>query len=161
MENSLSLLFYIKKSKADSSGQANIYLRITVNGKRAELSIRRKIHVDHWNVEISQSRGNSTASQEINRLMTNIKSKIYLIEQELLNNGKSVTAIALRNAYLGKNENNRMVLDIFKEHNDNVEKLIGKDFASGTAERYKTAKKHIGDYIQSSYHVQMGMLESC
>lgn len=154
MKNTLSLLFYIKKSKADSSGNANIYLRITVDGKRAELSIRRKIHVDYWNAETSQCRGNSTASQEINRLMTNIRSKIYLIEQELLNNGKSVTAIALRNAFLGRDENNRMILDIFKEHNDNVEKLIGKDFASGTSERYKTAKKHISEYIQSSYHVK-------
>ncbi|WP_149275610.1 site-specific integrase [Pareuzebyella sediminis] len=154
MGNTLSLLFYIKKSKADSLGRANIYLRITVNGKRAELSIHRKIKVDLWNTEISQSRGKSSASQEINRLMTNIKSKIYSIEQGLLNSGKNVTAISLRNDYLGKNDKNRMVLDIFQEHNDNVEKLIGRDFASGTAERYKTAKKHVGDYINSSYHVK-------
>ena len=154
MENSLSLLFYIKKSKADSSGNANIYLRITVNGKRAELSIRRKVHIDNWNAENSQSRGNSAVSLEINRLMANIKSQIYLIEQKLLNNGKSVTAITLRNAFLGKDENNRMVLDIFKEHNDKVDKLVGKDFAAGTAERYKTAKKHINDYILKEYKVK-------
>ena len=154
MGNTLSLLFYIKKSKADSLGRANIYLRITVNGKRAELSIHRKINVDLWNTEISQSRGKSIASQEINRLMTNIKSKIYSIEQGLLNNGKNVTAISLRDTYLGKNEKNRMVLDIFQEHNDNVEKLVGRDFALGTAERYKTAKKHVGDYIQCSYQVK-------
>src|SRR5690606_26341759 len=153
MGNSLSLLFYIKKSKADSSGHTNIYLRITVDGHRAELSIRRKVPIEYWNAETSQARGNSAASQEVNRLMTSIRSKIYSIEQEHLNKGKNITAIGLRDAFLGKNEINRMVLEIFKEHNDKVEQLIGKDFAPGTAERYKTAKKHIGDYIQSNYHV--------
>lgn len=34
-----------------------------------------------------------------------------------------------------------MLLEIFQEHNDNVDRLIGKDFSPGTAERYKTAKK--------------------
>lgn len=154
MKNSLSLLFYIKKSKADSSGHANIYLRITVNGLRAELSIRRKVPIDHWNAETCQVRGNSAVSQEVNRLMTNIRSKIYSIEQEHMNTGKNSSAIALRDAFLGKNEINRMVLEIFQEHNDKVERLIGKDFAPGTAERYKTAKKHVGDYIQSNYHVK-------
>ncbi|MEM9001759.1 MAG: Arm DNA-binding domain-containing protein [Bacteroidota bacterium] len=33
----------MKKSKADREGRAMIYLRITVNGKRAELSTGRKI----------------------------------------------------------------------------------------------------------------------
>src|SRR5690606_36911921 len=126
MGNSLSLLFYIKKSKADSSGHANIYLRITVNGRRAELIIRRKVPIGHWNAETCQVRGNSAVSQAVNRLMTNIRCKIYSIEQEHLNNGKSITAISLRDAFLGKNEINRMVLEIFKEHNDRVEQLIGK-----------------------------------
>lgn len=154
MKNTLSLLFYIKKSKADNSGNANIYLRITVDGKRAELSIRRKVHVDYWNAETSQARGNSAVSQEINRLMTSIRSRIYSIEQEHLNTGNTITAIALRDTFLGKKENDKMVLEIFKEHNDKVEQLIGKDFAPGTAERYKTAKKHIDDYIQSAYKVK-------
>lgn len=34
-----------------------------------------------------------------------------------------------------------MLLEIFQEHNDQVENLIGKDFAYGTFERYRTAKK--------------------
>ncbi len=40
----VSLLFYLKKSKADSEGRAMIYLRITVDGKRAELSTGRKTY---------------------------------------------------------------------------------------------------------------------
>ncbi len=43
MKNSFSQLFYIKRCKTDSHQKTNIYLRITVNGKRSELSIQRKV----------------------------------------------------------------------------------------------------------------------
>ncbi len=46
MKNSISILFYIKRSKADASGRANIYRRITVDGRRSEMSIRRKVLIN-------------------------------------------------------------------------------------------------------------------
>ncbi|MFH4965451.1 site-specific integrase [Gaetbulibacter sp. M235] len=151
MINSFSLLFYIKKSKSDSLGRANIYLRITVDGKRAELSINRKIHVNNWNSHANLSRGNNYESQEINRHIATIKNKIYSIEQQLINKGKHITAQGLKNLYLGIDTSNKMLLEIFKDHNNKVNRLVGKDFAPGTAERYKTAKKHIEEYIRLDY----------
>ena len=153
MKKSLSLLFYIKKSKADDSGRANIYLRLTVDGKRAEFSINRKTPIDNWNTDANSVRGNSIEAHEINKHIATIKNKIYLIEQQLISQGKSITAQNLRKAYLDKGSNMKMLLEIFKEHNNKVDKLVGKDFSAGTAERYKTAKKHVGDYILKKYKV--------
>ena len=71
--------------------------------------------------------------------------------------GRPFTAQDLINSYLGKDKEkeneNKMLLEIFQEHNDKVNKLIGKDFAAGTAERYKTAKKHVQEYIQKEFKV--------
>src|SRR5690606_32246620 len=44
-----------------------------------------------------------------------------------------------------------MLLEIFQEHNDIVESLIGKDFAAGTAERYRTCIKHVAAFIKQKY----------
>ncbi|MCK0124538.1 site-specific integrase [Gelidibacter sp. F2691] len=151
MNNSFSLLFYVKKSKADTTGKANIYLRITLDGKRVELSIRRKILIENWIASSNMAKGNSQESQEINRYIVTIKNKIYLLEQHLINKGLKVSATGLRDAYLGKDTNDKMLLEIFQDHNDKVEKLVGKDFAAGTLERYKTAKKHIENYIIKEY----------
>lgn len=46
-----------------------------------------------------------------------------------------------------------MLVTIFEEHNQQVEKLIGKDFAAGTAERYRTAKMHVENYIKKEYNI--------
>ena len=57
MQRTFSLLFYIKRSKADSNGMANVYLRITVNGKRAELSIRRKVELKNGIIDLQEQSG--------------------------------------------------------------------------------------------------------
>lgn len=44
-----------------------------------------------------------------------------------------------------------MLLELFQEHNDQVDKLIGKDFSAGTAERNRTARSHLAEYIQFEY----------
>ncbi|TXG39596.1 site-specific integrase [Seonamhaeicola maritimus] len=151
MQNLFSLLFYIRRSKSDKNGFANIYLRITVNSKRAELSIRRKVHVEKWNSNAGKGKGYGQDIQELNHYIDIIKSKVYEIHRTLVNQNKEITASLLRDIYIGKDNNQKMLLKIFQDHNDQVNKLVGKDFAHGTAERYRTAKKHIEDYIKVEY----------
>jgi site-specific recombinase XerD len=151
VSHSLSILFYIKKSKTDEHGKANIYLRITLNGRRAECSVRRKVHFKHWNARTQVALGNSIQAQEINRELGRIKDKIYSIQQFYQREEKAYTAVDLRDAFLGKDKSMKMLLEIFQEHNDKVDSLIGKDFAAGTAERYRTCKKHVGDYLKHKY----------
>ena len=47
--NYFSILFFIKKSKLLKNGEAPICLRITINGQRAEIQIKRSVEVSHWN----------------------------------------------------------------------------------------------------------------
>lgn len=154
MNNTFSLLFYIKKSKADSAGRANIYLRITLDGQRAELSIRRKIPIAFWNSRTNMALGKSKESQEINRYINIIQNKIYSIEQQLISNDVLVSARTLRDVYLGKDSEKQLILEIFDDHNKKAQELIGRDFAKGTIERYKTARKHVADFITKEYKIK-------
>lgn len=151
MKNSFSLLFYIKKTKADSNGKTMIYMRITVNGRRAELSIKRKIDIKKWSSDAGRAKGHSEEAQKINQFIDIIYHNVYKIHQNFIENNISYTAIKIRDYYLGKNDNQKMTVKIFKDHNDQVEKLVGKDFAPGTAERYKTAKMHVENYIKKEF----------
>jgi len=148
---SLSLLFYIKKSKANSVGKSAIYLRITLEGRRSEFSIHRKIQIDAWNSRTQLAMGNSFEVQEINMHLGLLKNKVYTIQQNFERENKAYTASDLRNVLLGKDKAQKMLLEIFKEHNDKVNSLVGREFASGTAERYRTCKKHIAEYILFVY----------
>lgn len=153
MKNSFSLLFYVKRCKTDSNKKSNIYLRITVNGRRAELSIQRKVSLDKWSSASGRVKGYSSEAQEINQYIDIISNKINKIHQKFVEEDKPFTSKSILDTYLGKNENKKMLLKIFQDHNDQVEKLIGKDFAAGTALRYSTAKSHVEDFIKDEYKV--------
>lgn len=153
MQTTFSIIFYPRGNDVDKNGNAPIYLRITVNGKRSELSIKKKIPISKWNSEAGKVRGTRQEVRELNRYMDTIKNKVNRIYDQLLEKETFVSADIIKNIYSGKSKKHKMILVLFQEHNDKVESLIGKDFAPGTAERYKTAKKHVSDYILQEYKV--------
>ena len=154
MQSTFSLLFYIKRSKADSNGMANVYLRITVNGKRAELSIRRKVGIMKWNSKSARAIGYSQESQDLNRFMEVISNKIFKIHQRLVEESRLISSIEIRDIYQGKEGKQKMLLEIFENHNIQVENLIGIDFALNTLKRYKTTKAHLESYILKEYNLE-------
>ena len=153
MYNTFSILFFLQKNKVTKDGKAPIYLRITVNGKRSQISIQRKIEIKKWNKEAGKVIGNSIQVKELNHYIDSIRYKIYKIQQRLQDENMTFTALDIKNIYLGKDGNQKMLLEIFQDHNDKVERLIGKDFAAGTAERYRTAKMHVENYIKSEFKI--------
>ncbi len=153
MYNPLSILFYIKRTKVDKTSMSNIYFRVTIDGKRAEASIHRKVKLSVWNTSGGIVNGNSPEAYTLNRYIAQVRNDIYTHFQRLTEKGELITAGQLRDAYLGKGSNLMMVLKIFQDHNDQVDKLVGREFAAGTAERYRTARKHVGDYIKLEYKV--------
>ena len=154
MQNTFSFLFYPRGNDIDKKGKVPIYGRITVNGKRSEFSIKRKVILTKWDSDAGKIKGKTPDVLELNNYMISIQNKINKIHTQLTLNDILITAEKIKNIFIGKDSKQKMVLEIFQEHNDRVEQLIGKDFALGTAERYKTAKKHVEDYIQSNYHVK-------
>ncbi len=153
MKNSFSLLFYIKRSKIDSNGKSNVYSRITVNGRRSEFSIRRKTDINKWSSKAGKAKGFSIETKEFNHFINSIRLKIHEIYQRLVNEERSISSQIIRDIYLGKQENYKMLLKIFQDHNNQVDSLVGKDFAAGTAERYRTTRNHVAHYIKLEYNV--------
>jgi hypothetical protein len=80
-----------------------------------------------------------------------MRTEVYKHAEILKENDLPLTAATLRDAFLGKDQKYEMLLETFQEHNNQVESLIDKDFAAGTAERYRTAKSHLEKYIQNEY----------
>jgi hypothetical protein len=48
MKNRISTHFYVKETRKDRKGLAPIYLRITINGERAEVTTNKKVNPVLW-----------------------------------------------------------------------------------------------------------------
>jgi hypothetical protein len=49
VNNTFGVIFYLRKYKATNDGKTSIYARITVNGSRIDLSVKRSIEPGNWN----------------------------------------------------------------------------------------------------------------
>ncbi len=146
-----NVLFFPKKSRLSGNNRAIIYTRITYQGKRAEFSTSRQINSNQWSSSTGKVRGTSSEVQSINRALESIKASLFEIHDRLVREKKPLSATGIRDIFQGKEEETRMLMDIFQEHNDQMKKLIGKGFTKGTMQRYNACKEHIQNFLLYRY----------
>lgn len=80
-----SLIFYTKKTKGSPELSA-IYARITVDGKRSELSTGKTIPTSIWNSAAGKILGNSMQAKTVNAMLNSIQLRVFNCYNELLRN---------------------------------------------------------------------------
>ena len=78
MKTKVSILFYAKRAKASVNGLVPIYTRITINGKRIELSSNRFVEISKWSTESGKMKGNSEEARSINSHLDMLKIQIKI-----------------------------------------------------------------------------------
>ena len=146
-----NVLYFLNRTKVIKDGRVPIFTRITLNKQRAEFATGRHVEPDLWNLKQCKVLSSTKNAREINSYLELIKSNLLLKKREMEEQGRDVTAMDLKNVYLGIDGSDKTILQIFKEHNEKIEGLINKDFAPGTVERYKTCYKHVKDFIKTKY----------
>lgn len=127
MKYSFSLLFWIKKARIDKNGEVSIYARVTVNGKRAEIATGEKVHPDRWNVSTGSVKGNREDVRRINSTLDRIRLKIRGIYHNLLEKEEPITSALIKNIYLGKKDKEYTILEVFRQHNEQMRVQVGKE----------------------------------
>src|SRR5688572_1182245 len=100
MQNTYSILPIVKK-RIGSKG-AMVMLRITVNGRRAEISIKRKVDPERWDPNVNRIRGTKQDAKEVNSLIDMLTLKLNKIYSKLVENEETVTARKVKDIYHGK-----------------------------------------------------------
>jgi len=153
MKNTFSLLFYLKKPKNYVAGTMPIYMRITVNGVPKELSIGKQCDPERWNPQINRLDGKKEDAKTINTYLKIVEDKVDQAHTDLFKADKEITALSLKNKFLGIEEKAHTLLIAFQDHNDKMEALIGKDFTEGTLSKYNTTLMHTTSFILHKFKV--------
>lgn len=148
-----NVLFFIKKDKLLKNGEAPVRMRITVDKRMVDISVKRSCPPHLWNQSKENSRGKDRVAVELNRYLEITRSQIHQIYRELETSGKTITAEIIRNKYYGVDEENKTLLEVFEEHNVQIKLLIGKGFVEKTVQRYETTKRYLSEFIKKEYKV--------
>jgi hypothetical protein len=76
MKNKIVTHFYVKESLKDKKGEAPIYLRITVNGGKAEISTNRKVDPVLWDKTSQRVAGRTEPARIINACLNGLVGKV-------------------------------------------------------------------------------------
>lgn len=139
--NTFSLLFILDPKKAKDD-EAIIYVRITINKRRAVISTKRKIPVDLWDNVRKKVRGNSAAAKSINEYLDLLTSQIYQCYQKLTLNGNFVTAQLVKAKYLGQDDS-KTLMEIIDYH----ARKIGNSLAPGTVRNFGISCEYVKKFL--------------
>jgi len=144
----LRVLFYLKKPKQHTSGLLPIYMRIIVDGIRIELSTLRKCEASSWHPDSERMIGKKEDIKDINNHLNTLQSQVYEAQRWLIDHDRDVTAEGIKAVLTGEVEKPVMIMEVFAQHNEQMEALIGTEFAPATLIRYKTSLTHTRSFIK-------------
>ncbi len=153
MKHKMSILFYVKSSKASKNGLLPIYQRITINGTRIELSTSKFVEKSKWNTAAGKIKGNSEEARLINSYLDVLLAKAYETEKWMVNNNEEINAQTFKNKFLGVEEKQRQLILIFDDHNKRMKELIGSNYANNTYKKYETTLSHVKEFLKSQYNL--------
>ena len=153
--STFSILIWINSSRAKNNS-AELYARITVNSKRANISLKKKIDINTWDKDKSRVKGNSQEARIINQYIGQTKSSVFQTYQELRSERKLITAQLIKARFLGTDNEKQTIQGVIKYHNEYLAHKLHKD----TLRSYKTSQRYILEFIKGKYKTSDVYLEN-
>ncbi|SDF26415.1 site-specific integrase [Cellulophaga baltica] len=143
-KNTFSILFWIHPTRVKNN-QTSIFTRITVNGKRANISLKLQIGVGLWDSNKQRAKGTSDEVRKINSHLNQVHSKIVQIYQDLKYKEKLITAELLKAHYLGEGENSKTLQEILTYHRKKIETTLTK----GTLRNFGVTEGYLNKFLNT------------
>jgi hypothetical protein len=102
MKTTFSLLFYLKKPRNYTTGPMPVYMRFTVNGRRAETTASRKCDPPQWNSAAGRMKGTKESVKSFNNYLDTLRAQVDDAHSAMVKAEEVITAESLKNRYLGK-----------------------------------------------------------
>lgn len=137
-----SLLFWVNASRVKNN-LVSVYLRITVNGKRANISLKRKIAVSEWDFNRGKTKGNKQESRLLNRYMDQVRVRIYEAYEQLIREKAHISSQSIKARFLGEDNEEYTLLTLIDYHNTQMSESL----SYGTLKNYFTTQKYINLFL--------------
>ena len=147
--STFSLIFWVCSSRIKNN-QVPVYARITVNGKRANISIQRRVNSTDWDAARGIMRGTRQESKLLNKYLDQVRSKIYTAYEDLLSENKMVTAQAIKNRYLGADKFYRSLQELFEYHNE----ISRHSISAHTLRHYKVTQGYLQKFLRAKFNLE-------
>ena len=146
-KNTFGVMFFIRKNRG-RNGRASIYARITVDGSRTELSLKMDVGINDWSKSKGLAKEKCDELKGINTILEQIRGRIVGCYQELKIRKTLITSEAIKNEYLGVQEEEYTLMKLFDYHNEAMQSIL----EWGTLKNYYTTKTYFQLFLKEVLH---------
>ena len=146
--NTFGIQFVIRLPKQQKNEQATVFARISVNGRRCEISLKKKVNPQNWDDLKGKARGTKEEIRKLNEHIERVRTLIADGYHELIQQKKVVTVDAVKSLFVGNDENEMTLIRLGEYHNTDMKDKL----ADGTMKNYYTTQKYIAKFLKDKYH---------
>jgi site-specific recombinase XerD len=149
MSQNFKVLFFLKKGRNRREKSLPIYVRVTINGERAEWTCQRNCDAAKWNQQTGRAAGTKEETNSLNQYLDAIQANIFQVQKEYVLRNEPVSAAQVRAKILHQSEEKKHTLiEVYQYHNYQFEKLVGSEFSYGTYKKFKSALRSLKDFLE-------------
>lgn len=149
----LNIRYVIAKNKIRKDGKAPLYCRLTYLEERKQFATGFFVHPIQWNTVDQSLKPPNDENLFINTQIGLIKNDINqaFLFLQVNSNAFGVEDIFLQ--YKGEvPQKNKTIILLFNEHNEKMEKLVGKEYSIATLWKFKQARELLKGFMKFHYN---------
>lgn len=155
MTQTISVAFFARKDRTTEDGLKPVFMRISLMNKRLTLATKIFVKPNEWSDQNGKLKTNSEEARRVNKMLDAFKMKAFDYQRTLMNEGKDVTLENMKAKWYGLTlEKSRMLMEVFKQHNEQMEALVNREFSPLTLERYETSYRHTLEYMKWKFQIE-------
>ena len=152
--HTFAVLPIIRQTKKNKEGLVPVYLRITCDGKRSEVSVRIHIEPGKWNPAKGRVKGNSEDARRLNENIETFEHRTREIYNRLMLTGQFITAEAIKNELVVPAATQHLIVAEFQKFVKEIEKMIGNGYSVGTVKNWKVTLGHLKEFLRATRNVE-------
>jgi len=129
------------------NNKANIYIRVTLNGKRVNISLKKKINISTWDEKLQRASGTDKDSRILNLYLNEVQSKVYRIYEDFKREEIPFTSQMVKAKFLGEDKTRHSFQNLVDYYNEKMQHKLHKS----TMGQYKTSQRYMMEYILKEY----------
>ncbi|MFS4457331.1 site-specific integrase [Maribacter sp. 2304DJ31-5] len=141
--NSTLKVLIFTRDHSNNPKRLTIYARITVDGRRAEISLKRYVSENEWDENRSRVVGFSQKTRLLNSYLDEVYVQIMDSHKQLLSEGKVITAQSIKARFLGQDNQNKTLKELIKYHNQTQVLIL----RPGTMKNYYSTEKYLHKFL--------------
>jgi site-specific recombinase XerD len=145
-----SILIWANKAKETKDGLP-LFARVTIDGRRAEISIKKKVPAGKWDAKSGLMTGSDESAKLVNNYIAQVKAELFKIYNQMQILEEHITAENIRLRFTGVKEEIKSLLQVVDYHNSQMSRMVGVDVVKITLAKYLCLRKKLVSFLKYNY----------